>query len=326
MRNIGKISETVLDRSVIKPIKQNKVGILGASKGLDCAFLDKIGVATGYVAYKDSCCCTHAIIQACNNLRAQGVIPTAVSLSISMPDSFREIKLKELMKQACDTASNLGIKIIGGHTEYVNGLINPIVSVTALGDETIAFDTAVTKDGLDIVITKWMGLSGTSVIAKEMRDILVTKLPAYYVDEAAKLDMFIDISKESEITINTPGTIAMHDVAGGGIFTAIWEICKALDCGCRIELKKIPVLQETIEVCEFYDINPYNLRGDGSLIVITKDGEGLVSKLKSSEINATIIGKTTEGVDRIVVRDDEERFLERGRGDELIKVIVDGEE
>ena len=73
-------------------------------------------------------------------------------------------------------------------------------------------------------------------------------------------------------------------------------------------------------------INPYNLRGDGSLVVITKDGEGLVSKLRSSEINATIIGKTTEGIDRIVVRDDEERFLERGKSDELTKVIVDGEE
>ena len=39
MRNIGKISETVLNRSVIKQINQNKVGIKkGAAVGSDCAF------------------------------------------------------------------------------------------------------------------------------------------------------------------------------------------------------------------------------------------------------------------------------------------------
>ena len=261
-----------------------------------------------------------------NNLAVEAATPIAMLIGLMLPIGFEEVALKELMKQACETASNLGIKIIGGHTEYVNGLIHPIVSVTSFGDKRTDFDNADKKTGLDIVITKWMGLSGTSIIAREMRDALVTKLPTYYVDEAASLDMFMDVSKESEIAINTSGTIAMHDVAGGGVFSAIWEICKALDCGCKIELKKIPVLQETIEVCEFYDINPYNLRGDGSLVVITKDGEGLVRKLRSSEINATIIGKTTEGIDRIVVRDDEERFLERGKSDELTKVIIDGEE
>lgn len=325
MRNIGKINETVLDRSVIKPIKQNKVGITGASKGLDCAFLDNNGIATGYVAYRDTYACGHAIIQACNNLWAQGVSPKAVSLSLSMPDSYREIKLKELMKQACEVAERQSISIVGGHTEYVQGLSNTIVSATAFGNIQKAMTIPKERAGLDIVMTKWMGLLGTSVIAREMRDQLVTKLPAYYVDEAADLDQFISIAKEAQIAMNTEGTVFMHDVAGGGIFTAIWEICKAMDCGCKIGLRDISVLQETIEVCEYFDISPYNLRGDGSLLIITSDGEGLVEKLKAEEIMASVIGKTTDNIDRIIVRDDEERFLERGRIDELTKVLTGGE-
>lgn len=321
MRNIGKIKETVLGRSVIKPIEQNKVGITGASIGLDCAFFGENGIATGYVSYNDSKACSHAISQACNNLYAKGVKPEYISLSISMPDSYREIKLKEIMKQACDKAAELNVKIVGGHTEYVQGLMSPIINVTAIGKVCYSFEPPSVKEHLDIVMTKWMSLAGTSIIAREKRNQLVEKLPAYYVDEAASLDQFIDISKEAQIAIETKGTILMHDVGGGGVFTALWEICKELGCGCDVGLNDIPLLQETIEVSEFFDINPYRLRGDGALLIITSNGAELVEKLKAKEINACIIGKTNESIDKTIIRDDETRFLEPGNGDELYSVL-----
>ena len=321
MRNIGKIKETVLDRSVVKPIEQNKVGITGASIGLDCAFFGENGIATGYVAYNDSKASQHTIIQACNNLWAQGIEPKIITLSISMPDSFREIKLKEIMKQACDTAKMQGVSIAGGHTEFVKDLAYPIISVTALGQKVHTFESPQGIEGFDIVMTKWMALSGTSIIARQEREKLIEKLPAYYVDEAASLDQFVDISKEAQIAYETGGVISMHDVAGGGIFTALWEICKNLGCGCEVGLEKIPVLQETIEVSEFFDINPYRLRGDGSLLIITSNGDELVQKLKSNEINACIIGRTNATIDKTIVREDEIRFLEPGNGDELYSAL-----
>ncbi len=335
MRNVGKISETVLKRSVIKPIEQNKVGITGASSSLDCAFLDNIsagdgiGLAIGYVAYKDQRACSHAISQACNNLWAQGVQPGSIMLSISMPDSYREIKLKEIMKQACEAAEKNAVPIAGGHTEYVQGLLNPVISVTALGSKTEVVadndqkaEDSTQKAGLGIVMTKWMALEGTSVIAREMREELISRLPAYYVDEAIGLDQFIDISPEARIAQICPGTVMMHDVAGGGVFTALWEICGALGCGCNVELNDIPVLQESIEVCEFFDINPYRLRGDGSMLIVSSQAEELVRRIRAQEINATIIGRTTDNIDKCVIRDDESRFLEPANGDEILKVIT----
>lgn len=326
MRNIGKISETVLKRTVLKPIQQNKLSNIGASTGLDCAFFSENGIATGYVAIEDSRACEHAILQACNNLWAQKVTPKYITLSISLPDSYREIKLKEIMKQACQTAQDYELKIINGHTEYVQGLINPVISVTAVGDT----DKQVSKTrepkeagaGLDIVMTKWMAISGTSIIATQKEEDLTKRLPAYYVREAASLNQFYSIKHEAELAASKEDTILMHDVAGGGIFTGIWEICDALGCGCRVDLNSIPVLQETIEVCEYFDINPYNLRGDGSLLIVTSQGQKLVEELKSKEIMAAVIGQTTDNLDRLIIRDDETRFLEPGRGDELTKVLV----
>lgn len=48
------------------------------------------------------------------------------------------------------------------------------------------------------------------------------------------------------------GVSAMHDITEGGIFGALWEMAEASGVGLEIDLKKIPVRQETIEICEFF--------------------------------------------------------------------------
>ena len=48
------------------------------------------------------------------------------------------------------------------------------------------------------------------------------------------------------------GVRAMHDVTTGGIFGALWELAEASGVGLEIELKKIPIRQETVEICEFF--------------------------------------------------------------------------
>lgn len=322
MRNIGKISETVLKRSVIKPIEQNKIG--SAAVGTDCAFFkadsNKFASAIGYVAYKDSNAMEHAMINACNNIYASGCDAKQVLLSISMPDTYREIKLKEIMKQACGTANKQGVKITGGHTEYVRGLENPIISVTALGEKAVDFEISDEKE-LDIVMTKWMGISGTAILATEKEEEIKTRLPEFFVKDCKELGQFVSIKSEAAVAGKLAGTVAMHDVAHGGIFTALWELAERLGLGLQINLMDIPVMQETIEVCEFFDINPYKLRGDGSLLIATKNGAALVEELRKNEILGTIIGHTTECIDRNVLRDDEIRYLEPGNDDELMKVI-----
>ena len=87
----------------------------------------------------------------------------------------------------------------------------------------------------------------------------------------------------------------MHDVTEGGIFGALWEMAEASGVGLEIDLKKIPVRQETIEVCEFFGINPYQLISSGCMLMAAEDGNLLVRELEKAGIPATIIGKATAG-------------------------------
>ena len=112
----------------------------------------------------------------------------------------------------------------------------------------------------------------------------------------------------------------MHDVTEGGIFGALWELAEASGIGLEIDLKKIPVRQETIEICEFFGLNPYELISSGCMLMAASDGNLLVRELEKEGIPAVVIGKAMEGNDRVLINEEERRFLEPPKADELYKV------
>ncbi|MBQ8598147.1 MAG: hydrogenase maturation factor, partial [Lachnospiraceae bacterium] len=113
----------------------------------------------------------------------------------------------------------------------------------------------------------------------------------------------------------------MHDMRNGGIFAALWEISQRIGVGLTIDLKKIPIKQETIEICEFYELNPYVLLSGGGLIMLTENGKALVKKLEENGISAAVIGSTNSSNDKIVMNEEETRYLEPPVPDEIYKVF-----
>ena len=89
--------------------------------------------------------------------------------------------------------------------------------------------------------------------------------------------------------------------------------------GLFADLRKIPVRQETIEICERFDLNPYKLFSEGSILVGTLKGEELVQYCSDQGIPAAVIGKTVKGNDRILRSGENVRYLERPSQDEITK-------
>jgi hydrogenase maturation factor len=55
--------------------------------------------------------------------------------------------------------------------------------------------------------------------------------------------------------------------------------------------------------------------------MITDKANQLVDSLKAGGIAAAVIGRITEGNDRIIINEDERRYLEPPKSDELYKVM-----
>ena len=87
---------------------------------------------------------------------------------------------------------------------------------------------------------------------------------------------------------------------------------------CMID--KIPVKQETIELCELFRLNPYYLMsGEESVLIVCSKGSYLIQKLKEKGINASCIGFLTGNNDKVLRFGDHLRYLDRPREDEFLR-------
>lgn len=319
----GKISENVLKRSVLKKIKTHRDEVVsGAGIGKDCAILafgeEETVLSVTPVTAPVTELSSYAIPMALNNVAVSGAEPVGVMLSILLPEETEEAEFQRIMEQAEDVCSDLHVEIIGGHTEVTPAVAYPIMTVTGVGKKEAAragFPQGI-KANQDIVVSKWIGLEGTARLAKEHKEELCSRYPVRMIEEAAAYDKYLSVIPEAATAMKS-GVCGMHDVSRGGIFGALWEMASGAGVGLEIDLKKLPVKQETIEICEFFELNPYELLSGGCLIMVTEDGNGLVTALAREEIPAVIVGRTTDSNDRILYNEDEKRYLDMPKTDQI---------
>ena len=324
---IGKVSETVLKRSIFKQIhtKRDEV-LLGAGVGEDCAAV-KLSPGEIFVISTDPITGTVkdvgmlAIQITANDLASSGAEPVGVMLTVLLPEEIEEEDIREMMRQVEEACAHFHIQVMGGHTEVTRAVTQPVISVTGVGKvrEDRLVSTTGAKPGQDILVTKWIGIEGTSIIAKEKEKELLERFSQAFVDTAKGFDQYLSVLPDSRIAVEH-GASAMHDVTEGGIYGALWEVAEASGIGLEIDLKAIPIRQETIEICEYFELNPYYLISSGCMLMAADQGHDLVRKLEAAGIPAAVIGKATDGKARRIWNGGEESYLERPKTDELYKI------
>lgn len=333
----GKISETVLKRSVLRQIEGYGEEVKkGAGVGEDCAFLaweasdgEKQGtltaVSTETVTLPVPNAAYLAVMAGANNLAAAGAVPVAVTIALTLPEAADEALLKEQMRQAQQCCRELGIQIAGGHSEVSGWVKAPVVTATVIGRAPAMGQGPEgmprRPEDLEIVASKWIGLEGTFLIAQEKEQELKRRYPAALVLRAKGQGQYLSVAPEAAIALKS-GVYAMHDVRCGGIFGALWELSQKAGAGLCVDLKKIPVRQETIEVCEFYNLNPYGLLSGGMLLMATKEGGKLAGLLEAAGIPAAVIGSMNSSHDKTVANKEEVRYLGPAEPDEIYKLFI----
>ena len=326
--NLGKVSETVLKRSVLNQIEHRREEVLvGPAVGEDCSVLaiaedEVLVISTDPITGTVQDIGTLAVHITANDIASNGADIIGIMLSILLPEGTAESELKMMMKDIEAVCAKLCIEVIGGHTEVTKAVRQPIVTVTGVGKmkRNEMIKTAGAKPGQEIVMTKWAGLEGTAIIATAKEAELRTKYSVSFIEGAKKMIEYISVVPDA-LVARAVGVTSMHDVTEGGIFGALWEIGAASKVGLEVDIKKVLLKQETVEICEFYDLNPYLLISSGCMLMITDQANLLVERLKAEGISAAVIGRITEGNDRVIINEEERRYLEPPKSDELYKVM-----
>jgi len=317
--NLGKIPNSILKRSVLKLIKNGRKEVIsGPGIGMDCGIIEGKENSNIAIATSDN---MYGVYRVVNNLSASGAECAVVTNNIIMPNEYDEQNLKVIIGGIQEQCTYLNVQIIGGHTEISNAVIRPIVSITGVGyiDKDISISSKNVKPNQDVIMTKWIGIEGTRIIAELKREEILKIYTPEFLDQAVGQMCEMSIVKESKIAVEY-GVTAMHDVAEGGIFGALWDMAEAGKVGLEIDFKKIKVKQEIIEICELFDKNPYEIDSSGCLLMTYENGYDIVKTLKENGISATIIGRTTDTNDKIIYNNGEKRFLDTPKQDEIYHI------
>ena len=324
---VGKISEVALKRAVLKQLNNKRDEVLfGGNIGEDCAAMK---LDEGEVCVFSSNPVTGAgkiqgalaIYSAVNNLVTSGAESVGVMLTVLLPENFKESRLAELTEQIEEVCEALHIQVMGGHTEVTMAVNEPVFSVTAVGKvkENELLHARCAKADQDIVMSKWIGMEGSVAIVAAKEKELLERFPKAMIDKIKQMLPNCCTAKEAALAVKS-GVSAMHDVSSGGIYGALYELSEAAGVGLEIDLRAIPIKQETVEICEYLGLNPYYLKSGGSMLMVCNHGQELVRLLGKEGIYAAVIGRTTSDNAKAVINEGEVSYLERPKADELLKV------
>ncbi|MBN2853769.1 MAG: AIR synthase family protein [Clostridia bacterium] len=326
---IGKLSNKVLNDIVINTLKPKRGEvILRPAIGEDCTAFsleeDVCVMSTDPITGATLNLGKIAVNIAVNDIASCGAEPFGIMITILIPPDGEIEQLKQIMNDINQTCDSLNIDILGGHTEVTDAVTRFVITATSVGrvkrEKLVMTKNA--KAGDCILMTKYVGMEGTSIIINEKRKLIESFLTE---DEIKMGNSFID-----ELSVVKEGTAAskigvnsMHDITEGGILGAIWELCHSSQLGALVFEDKIPVREVTRKVCMYFNLNPLKLISSGSMLITCdkKHKDLLITTLLNEGINCQMIGTLSEKKDILLYNKNKVTTIMEPESDELYKVI-----
>lgn len=263
---------------------------------------------------------TYAIAKALNDLATRGAEPVGISLQVLLSEETEESELKDMVRQMLMLCQQTDIQIAGIQVEVNPAVSRTIIMANAFGTvkPQSLMQVSNAGPGQDIVLCGYIGLEGMLRILDESEAELSERFAPTFLHQMKQLRGEL-VKLETIRAVRSCGVSAMQQIGSGGIFAALWELAEAAGSGLKIDMSKISVKQETIEVCEYYHLNPYQMTSTGAILMFTKDGDALVDLLEAGGARASRLGVTTAENARVITSGGEQRFLDRPAPDELIR-------
>jgi hydrogenase expression/formation protein HypE len=293
---VGKVDPETLARVLAGTGATSSAVGVGPAFGEDAAAIDlgdtTLVVSADPISLAADRIGTLGVHVACNDVAACGADPEWLTSVLLLPAAADEETIDAVVADLDREAASLGATIVGGHTEYVDHLERPLLSLTAIGTTDRFVPTGGARPGDRVVLTKGAGIEATAILATDFRADL--DLPADVVDAAATF--FEAISAVPESQILRERATAMHDPTEGGVLGGVVELARAADVGIELDRAAIPIREETERVCVAAGVDPLRTFGSGALLAtLPADAvDEALAALDDAGIEAAAVGRVVE--------------------------------
>ena len=240
--------------------------------------------------------------------------PKYLSLGIYYPPGTSEDWLTSTMKQLGEEANQLNLKVIGGHTGGYDGLQIPFIATTCFGVQPEVPEVPQVVEPGDVLLA-------VGPIARETLWFLANVepssvdavLPRSHREELANdLKPFSVVPLVRALPKRQVGLL--HDLAEGGLSTALFELNKATGLGITIQFDSIPWDEKGLQLFDYLNWNPLHCSSFGSFLIVAKDESKneILNSLKGFNRQVEVIGKLTKKKHILIESDEKSKRLEPG--------------
>ncbi len=242
-----------------------------------------------------------------SDVAVMGVKPRYMTYSLLMPPETSEEDFKTIVDSIHQTAEELEIAIVGGHTGYYPGFATPTIggiTVFTVSDKDSYVTPAGAKPSDDVILTKGPAIETAGILAVLREKELIERYPKQLVKKAKALCKEMTVVKDALTAMEAGGVTAMHDATEGGVLGGFFEVAHASNVGMEIDEASFIYPEEVKMVCDAFNIDPIAAIAEGSLIITAKPTHSneIIRKLRKAGISASVVGKVTNDLKTRIIK------------------------
>ena len=311
MPEIGKISPEIFKELIFPRLGARSGQVLvGPQHGVDVGIVEIGGQAVSFTCdpvfivpeYGWERAAWFAIHIIASDSVTSGLKPVYLAIDLNLPMTITKEQLTVMWDTMHRECQKLGITVITGHTARYENCQYPMVGgATMVGvgalDEYVSpkFITA----GDKIIITKGPAIEAAGLFATAFPHLIEREFGQPFSERAQNIFYQMTTVEDAltavSVGVRQDGVTAMHDATECGVWGGLYEIAQAAGLGVRVEQERIVVEDGVVEICRYFDIDPYASISEGTLIIACREpkAEAVVGALTQKGINSAIVGEFT---------------------------------
>ena len=272
------------------------------------------------------------VLGAAGELAARKIQAEGISVRILFPEETEEEFLADVCGEIQKGCECIKAKLTSLSAEGTAAVQTPIVYACAGGTKVqdpgmhALEETADKKTGnrqkfvknRELLLCGYAGLEGSLRILEAAEEELSQRFINTFLMQAKKLRDQL-ITPEQILEAAKGRDISVWQIGSGGILAALWEMAEEEKIGFEIAMGSISLKQETVEICEYYRLNPYQLTSAGSYLILTDEADQVIEVLEKAGARAVRLGVAKAQNARVITSKEEIRYLDRPAPDELAR-------
>jgi hydrogenase maturation factor/predicted fused transcriptional regulator/phosphomethylpyrimidine kinase len=311
MPKVGKIDLTTFTSYLLQRLgKKDSTVIVPPLTGVDAAVID-IGNDNVLIIAEDPIFSIpkqplemfgwYTVHIGASDIAVMGVKPRYMTYSLLMPPETSNEDMRTIIDSIHNTALELDISIVGGHTGYYPSFLTPTiggVTVFSIAKKNEYVTPAGAQPGDDLILTKGPAIETTGILAVLREKELQKSYPQKLIEKGKAMCKQMTVIQDALTAMETGGVTAMHDATEGGVIGGLFEIANASNVGMEVDESFFIIPEEVKMVCDAFHIDPVVAIAEGSLLITASStySNKIIRNLKKKQINASIIGTVTNRI------------------------------